>query len=228
MARRAGASAMVDRPRRSRVLVFGEDDHDRKAIKALAEGLRPDLAGRVELRRSPLFLVKNQDLDKTATQAEKIAEIVRTEQPVCAVLAHEDCDDLEPAHERVAAAKRAALAKALAATGCVPIPVTPAWEIEAWWFLWPQAVKAANPSWRAPDDHVGKHVGSIRDAKEELKRCVRPRGKSPRKVRDYEEADSPAIARHVVAAGIDSYRAKRTRSDSFEAFRNALNAIPRG
>jgi hypothetical protein len=209
-------------------LVFGENDHDRRAIKALIEGLRPDLAGRVHARRQPLCLIKNRPAEDALSEAEKIAAVVHAEKPVCAVFAHEDCDEVEPAHEALAKRKAAALASAIDDPGCSITAVTPAWEIEAWWFLWPQAVREANPSWREPTDYVGRNVGAITNAKEELRRCVRPRGKKPKPVRDYEEADSPDIAKLAVTLRLlDSHRSVGTTSASFEAFRDGALAVPR-
>lgn len=51
--------------------------------------------------------------------------------------------------------------------------------------------------WREPNDWVGKDVGRVENAKEALTRAVRPK-QVDRKVRDYHEADSIAIARNVV------------------------------
>jgi hypothetical protein len=86
-------------PRRSLVLVFGESAHDRGAICQLTQGLRPDLAGIVEQRRTPLVLIKNAKPEKARTNAQHIAKLVKQEtgaRNVIAVLAHEDCDAVEP------------------------------------------------------------------------------------------------------------------------------------
>jgi hypothetical protein len=163
--------------RPSIVLVFGEDDHDRECIKILLEGLRPDLARRVQKRRQPLVLIKNANPADVPDRAQRIATVVEAEREsveIAGVFAHEDCDEVEPAHEVLA--KK--IEDALRAAGCEAHAVAPAWEMEAWWFLWPAAVKAANPSWRAPDAHLGQNVGMICNAKQELqRRVVPPQGK---------------------------------------------------
>lgn len=155
-------SAPGDR-RRSVVLVFGEDEHDRRAIRHLAEGLRSDLAGRVETRRQPLVLIKGVAPAKARSSAQKVAGVASQEsaaRDVVAVLAHQDCDALEPAH--VVAAKR--IEDELASAGCPgrAIGVTPAWEIEAWWMIFPDAVGRVVAGWRKPDDCGNMHFTNHR------------------------------------------------------------------
>jgi hypothetical protein len=211
----------AEKPRKPKkpsiVLVFGEDDHDRDAIKILLEGLRPDLARRVQKRRQPLVLIKNARPEDVPDRAQRIADVVEAERAtadVACVFAHEDCDQVEPAHEGVARK----IEEALSAAGCDAHAVAPAWEMEAWWFLWPEAVKAANPSWRAPDDYIGKNVGMIRDAKQELQRRVVPaKGKAGRGgFLGYRESDAPRIATKVVEMGL--LHEKRAISNSYDRF----------
>jgi hypothetical protein len=217
----SGKKTKARRP--SIVLVFGEDDHDRDCIKILLEGLRPDLAHRVQKRRQPLVLIKNANPADVPDRAQRIADVVEAEREtaeVACVFAHEDCDNVEPAHELVARK----IEDALRATGCDAHAVAPAWEMEAWWFLWPEAVKAANPSWRAPDDHVGKNVGMIRDAKQELQRRVVPvKGKAGRGgFIGYRESDAPRIATKVVEMGL--LGKKQAISNSYDRFAGSAAA----
>ena len=201
------------------ILVFGEDENDRKSIRELIEALRPDLAGKVQLRREPLVLIKNARPEDVPERARRIADTVdidRATHDVACIFAHEDCDDVEPKHEAVCMKIEAALAKA----GCAAHAVVPAWELEAWWFMWPEAVQAVRPkSWRAPDDHLGKRVGLIKDAKEELRRRVVPKDLKPEKRKSfprYEESDSPAIARQVREKKLA--RSPGAKSDSYSRF----------
>lgn len=205
------------------VLVFGEDENDRESIKILLEALRPDLRHRVKPQRHPLVLIKNARLEDVPDRAQQIANVVdayRVRAEIDRVFAHEDCDDVEPAHERVATKIEEALAKA----GCEAVAVTPAWELEAWWFLWPSAVKAAKPSWREPNDYVGKSVGKIRNAKEELKKRVVPPDAKRRKggFRGYQESDSPRIALRVQELGM--INKPQAKSLSFDRFRRSAGA----
>jgi len=64
-------------------------------------------------------------------------------------------------------------------------------------------------------------LGLVRDAKEALRRALRPKqGKPPR---DYEESDGPRIAAKVRELGlIDKLDARR---DSFNRFRDAVRAM---
>jgi hypothetical protein len=141
--------------------------------------------------------------------AANIAAVVKAKAvlaDVKVVVAHQDCDAVEPAHEGLADAIKAELEAA-----GVPnvIAVAPAWEMEAWWFLWPDAVAAVNSRWRRLSRR-GNH-GMIQNVKEELRRDLRNQG-----VRDYEESDSPKIAAQVRIKGLIG--TKRGTSDSFEAF----------
>lgn len=220
------------------VLVFGESEHDRGAIKRLVEGLRPDLTGLVEERRQPLVLIKGALPERARSNAEKIAGIAKTEartRRVVAVLAHEDCDALEPDHVRVAEK----LERELSDAGCPnPTAVAPAWETETWWLIFPEAVGKVVQGWREPDDWLGKDVGRVEHAKEKLAKAVqsRPPRKSP--PRAYHERDSIAIAQNIVADGLlrsfeggrrstphPSGSTRHTRSASFEQFRRKVLAI---
>ena len=233
-------NAPKPKQRRAVVLVFGEHDHDRRAIRHLAEGLRPDLAGKVEVRRQPLVLIKGATRAKARSNAERISELVKSEsaaRDVLAVLAHQDCDAVEPAH--IAAAERIENELTAAKCSAYPIGVTPAWEIEAWWLLFPEAVGRVVKGWRDPDDWIGRDIGKVENAKETLARAVQPRPLPASPPRDYAEEDSIAIASNIAAHDLlrsfrDGARAtpaangtiRRTRSASFEAFRSKVAKIP--
>ena len=237
--RRAAPKASRQAPRRALVLVFGESQHDRGAIVELTTGLRPDFAGHIEARRTPLVLIKKASLETARSNATDIAKLVRQEaaaRDVVAVLAHEDCDALEPAH--VAAAAK--IERALEEAGCpsTPIAVTPAWELEAWWLVFPEAVAAVTTGWRTPSGWIGRDIGQLANAKEELTRAVRsPKAKA--NARAYHEADSIEIAQGIVKQRLlDSFdgdyrqtpgkgvAVARTKSASFGAFRRKVLALP--
>jgi hypothetical protein len=208
-----------NRSRRPRVLIFGESINDTAALKELAEALKPSLAGRVQTRRQPLVLIKDASPRDVPDRAARIVAAVKADEvagPVCGVIAHEDCDNCEPHDLDVANKIEAALAPIQAEVHAV----VPAWELEAWWFLWPDAVAATHPTWRKPDDYVGRRVGLVQNAKEEFARCVSPRGRrdARRRVRPYSEADSVLIARKVRELGIaDSPSAESASYDRFRA-----------
>lgn len=170
-----------------------------------------------EQSRTKRLAPKKDDIPERVRRVADVVKAERIRNEVGCIFVHEDCDRVEPAHEEDAAK----LEKALEDVGCDAHAVTPAWEMEAWWFLWPDAVKDANPSWRKPDDYVGKSVGLIQNAKEELMRRVIPPGvKLGRSgFRGYQESDSPRIALRVRERGlVDKPEAK---SGSYDRFRRS-------
>lgn len=182
------------------VLVFGEDENDRQALMALAAGLRPDLARRIEPRRLPILLVKGVSELKARKREALFFKAIQAEAKVRGVLAaivHEDCDAREPAH--VALSDQ--ILRRYLTTGCRVVPATPAWEMETWWFLWPEAAQALVPSWRKPDKYLGKNVGLIPNAKEVYRKATSPSG-SRASNRVYRESDSPLLAAKVVQMGL--------------------------
>jgi hypothetical protein len=206
-------------PDDKRVLVFGESENDTKAIAELVRCLRSDLD--VGTRREPIVLDKAADARKRKTNVEKIAAVVRADaaaRPVHAVVLHHDCDAVEPAH--VDESRRL---ETEAAAACAParvVAATPAFELEAWWYLFPHAVAAYRPGWRGLA-RQGQEVGKLKDAKETLRRDLRPTNRS--KVRDYEEADAPGIAKKVRELGL--CRSPQAQSASFDLFAAKIRAL---
>jgi hypothetical protein len=204
-------------------LIYGEDLSDADALAELVSALKPVLTTSLETRRLPLVLVRGATVDELRRRADRIAGLVegeRARHDVVNVVVHEDCDEVEPAHVRVALE----IEVRMAAAGCPVCAVAIAWEIESWWFQWPEAVQALNGSWRLPDDYVQRDVGRIRNAKEELNRCLR-RGLGARaraRVRQFRGSDSPAVAANVRVRG--EADAPRARSHSYDVFRAKVAA----
>jgi hypothetical protein len=229
-----GSSSRGAAGKRPVVLVFGESEHDRRAIVRLVGAMRPDLKRAVEARRQPLVLIKGALPPRAKANAEEIARKVAEEngaRTVLAVLAHQDCDRVEPAHEEVGAR----IESELRLCGCHVVAVAPAWEIEAWWMIFPEAVGKVVQGWRDPTDWLGRDVGQVENAKEALAVAVQPRPKRRKPPRPYEEHDSIAIAENIAAGDLlrtfdRGYRVTagrvRTRSASFERFRRGVVAIP--
>lgn len=180
-------------------VIFSEDSNDAESIKKLIKALWPS-APRIEYSRRPLILIKGQrDAEKRKKNAANVAAAIRAmkvRENIIFVIAHQDCDAVEPAHDSL---RRSILEE----LGSVDVPhviaVTPAWEMEAWWFLWPDAVAATNSKWKRLR-RTGNH-GMIRDAKEQLRRDLRHKS-----TRDYEESDSPRIAEQVAKLGLVARR----------------------
>jgi len=201
------------------VLVFGEDDNDRQAVSHLVKALWPDVPT-IRCLRAPLVLIKgraNAEQRKSATNISKVVAAQEVTHAVRAVFAHEDCDAVEPAH--VVLSKQ--IEDGLSLSG-VPNPcaVTPAWEMEAWWFMWPDQVKEQCRQWRRPQ-RDGTNVGLIQNAKETLRREVRSTGKQTS--RDYHESDGIDIAKRILDLGL--VRDPKARSASFDMFVSRVDTI---
>lgn len=202
------------------ILIFGENDNDCHALKYLVEALRPGVA-RIQTRRQPIILgkgAKEGKRDGVCREMERLVAAQNVVGEVVSVIAHRDCDEIEPAHENC----RNSLLDDMRRMHALPQPVaaTPAFEMEAWWFLWPQAVAETRPCWNAlsPRGHVGK----IANAKEELRRTLRPKGAGTR-CPDYAESDSRKIAENVKRLGVA--RASQGKSDSFADFVDQIDKL---
>lgn len=211
------------RARAERLLVFGEHRNDRESLKNLIEALCPGARGRVAVVREPLVLIKDRAPKDAASQAEKIAKVISAMNVrfavVCTFL-HEDLDDVEPKH--VALCQQ--IEDALRATDCPGDvhAVVPAWETEAWWFLWPDVLPLVNKVWSLPQRYSKGGVGKIRDAKEVLAReLVRGRGRGAEKHR-YRESDSIRISKKIADLG-QANQPARGRSLSYDRFRDCVS-----
>jgi len=208
-------------------LVFGENEHDTKSLKALIEDLCPAAKGKVHTRRQPLVLIKGRKRQDALDQAERIVGVVNAEnvrRDVQCVFLHEDCDAIEPAHEAYCEQIENALRER--DCPCEPHAVVPAWDIEAWWFLWPDVLPQVNGNWTAPTAFKGKSVGNIKRSKERLRRELRKgQGKSKGKKaskNDYREEDSIAIAQKIAELGLAD--SPQGRSASYDRFRASVKA----
>lgn len=199
--------------RQPRVLVFAENPNDANVIIALTQALCPKAGVVFEKRRQPVVLMKNREVAEQKKVAVSVAdEVGRASKrfDVAGVIAHEDCDEVEPAHKALIDR----IETRLGDVGVSVVAAAPAFETEAWFYLWPDAAVAVVRSWRRPA-RTNMHVGLIRDAKEAFRRDLRPRERG-RTARDFEESDGPKIAKKVRELGlIDS---RDARSDSFEYF----------
>jgi hypothetical protein len=205
------------------VVVLGEDDNDRQVVCILVSALRPELPkGSLKPLRKPMALVRKVPPDRIPSQTSRVSAVLRAQAvrfPIRAVLMHEDADDVEPAHQ-------ALIKKVEDAFRPLPWPVlavVPAWETEAWWFLFPEAVRAVHRSWRLPDQYTGKDVGKIRNAKEQLRKAVRPAG-ARANFRSYEVSDSPRVAEEIVAQRLLS-QPPAARSASWQVFLDKVKMI---
>ena len=198
-----------------RVLVFGESFNDAQAIGHLFKALKPDGPG-IKPLKAPIILSRDAEDAKRRKNRNLVAAVVRAEVTkghVVAVLIHRDCDAVEPAHKDQCLKIRCDFKD----LECTVIPVTPAFEIEAWWFFWPAAVASVNPRWKRLRC-VQRNHGSIPNIKEYLIRQLRASGGA--RTNEYSEADSPRIAEKVRRLGIVSERCGQ--AGSFDDFVKAL------
>jgi hypothetical protein len=220
---------MARGPQRPRtILAFGEDATDTKALKELVRALRPDLPT-MSPRREPIILSVMAAGEKKRTMARRMFQVIKAaqvENDVLAVLAHRDLDDVDPREEAsellpAEVDLRQSLEAELQSVGAAVVPVVPAWEIEAWWFLWPDQVAELRPGWRTLPDRTGKRVDQIANAKETLRRELQPT--EHRRVPSYSESDGPRIAAKVREAGVA--RDPKGRSIAYLRFIKAIDGL---
>ena len=218
MARRMERQGRSSRSLKKTVLVFGESHNDSQAICALVEALRPDL--QVRAYRSPTVLIHQNSLNRTnirknIAQIKAVATAAAARDRIVAIVLHKDCDAVEPAHTGLANA----VESQMGANAYISIAAAPAWEMETWWYLWPDAVSAYHPTWRRLG-RSGTSVGLIQNAKETLIRELRVKGGNSR---DYTESDAIGIAQYVRNLGIIG--ATNAISHAFTEFRAKVTAI---
>lgn len=214
----SSARRRVTGRRKSKVcLFFAESRNDSSALIHLVKALRRD-APDCRIMGEPLILSSSAGSDKKVELSARVASVVRAfsvRAEVVGVFVHRDCDQVEPAHVKSAEE----LESMLIADGIFqPIAATPAYEIEAWWFLWPNIVSTVRNCWRQLPQRNRNH-GLVANAKERLRAELRPSGRSHR-CPDYAESDSIEIARRV----LDSDRVNEVMgsSESFFCFRQKV------
>ncbi len=174
------------------VLVFGESINDSASIHKLLIAANAALDGRVKALPRPISLNRHAKWPAVRNWVDELHRAIRgfeaTGQSIAAVVVHRDADGHDP-DGRI----HTDLARQIAQTG--GLPVVPVQEIEAWWFLFPQAVEAVRPRvWRGKLPRTARDVELIDRPKERLQQLTRTTG-AP----EYSEADSPAIAEKIRA-----------------------------
>ena len=205
------------------ILIFGEgkDQYDSQAIEHLVRALvPPDVKLKVRKLRFPIMLDRGAARKKQADMAQQIAGQERAARIASRpgerviVVGFHDCDEVEPAHIQQAAAIEQRLRNAGVQR---PVAATPAWCIETWWMLFPDALASTRRCWRPLN--VPAAVGKIPNAKNALRRALRPTGHQ--RCPDYDERDSPTVARFV-SQRRPITAAQVARSASLAQFRDRL------
>ena len=88
------------------ILVFGEDDNDRRAVAHIIRALLPaNSKVKITLHQKPVILDRDACKKKRSKMNEEIAKFVRGYQKAgksVTVIMHRDCDAVEPAHIELA------------------------------------------------------------------------------------------------------------------------------
>lgn len=202
------------------VLFFGEDSNDTNSLTHLARALLPrDVSIDTKTLRRPPILRRDTNLKKKKAVAAEIAgfaDVLAKRRKTIIVVAHRDCDECEDSHETNATNLEAELR---AAGVSKPVGAVPAWEMETWVMLFPSEIAEARRCWRKVD-YSRRSVGLIENAKEVLRRDLRPVGRG-HSCPDYSESDSIRIF-ELVAKNRSADDPKFLKSNSLLRFRSRL------
>jgi len=156
-------------------LIFGEDENDRRSISNLIYAILSDRSHvRTKTLRRPIILRKDASKKKTSNLYSEMASHCRAhdaDKRKVILVVHRDCDRLEPAH---IAEKNDIVSQCSAQSLKNVIAAVPAWEIETWWMLFPEALRATRPCWEKID-FSGREIGRIENSKEILTKALRER-----------------------------------------------------
>lgn len=202
-------------------LIFGEDQNDTRALRGLVNALLPaDRQVDCKPLRDPPILSKGASRDKRKKLAKAIAVAVQHEnrRRQVVVVVHRDCDACEDAHKDHANEIR----RDLTEQGVEPvIPAVPAWEIETWWMLFPEALHTCRGCWSSVD-YSNRNLGKIERSKEVLIRDLRPKGALQKRCPDYSESDSVRIAEEILSSRLCDDELRLKKSGSLHQFYNDL------
>jgi hypothetical protein len=192
--RRGGAGGRVERG--GLVLVFGENRNDSRSIASLAVAANAGLERRVKAVPRPASLTRGAEPLPVRRWIDELCRMVRafeeSQGPVTAVLVHRDADRSDP-DACVEKQLREQIRRVPKAE-----PVVPVQELEAWWFLFPDAVEAVNPrAWRQLLPRGTGGVETIGNPKEQLIGYTRRQRGGP----VYCEVDSVSIAEQILRNG---------------------------
>jgi hypothetical protein len=180
--------------RRPLIVLAGEDTNDRRVLRTLLEAVCPDAQGRIVEINS---VIRLRDAGEAALsqRATKLASLVRARAAreraeVACVFIHEDFDALDsPERDTV----RERVQQVLRRNPSRTYYILAAWEVEAWFLLFPNALSAVSSSWVVPHRYRGVDTGRITDPKRVMKREVSTVVNSR-----YAESDAPKIFEKIV------------------------------
>ena len=202
------------------ILVFGEDDNDRRSISNLLRAILLEKQNvDILVRRSPTILSREAKRKRVDMAKEILAfctaEKLRRKRVNPVV--HRDCNSVEPAHKE----EEKVLRELLQAVGLSGVVVaTPAWEIEAWWMLFPKALHDTRKCWKQVN-YGSQNVGMIQNAKERLRRDLRPDGAGSRSCPDFAKIDGVLISEKIAEHRL-IHQAISARSEVLQSFRRQV------
>ncbi len=172
------------------VLIFGESVNDSQSILHLLIAANASLAGRVRSLRRPVSLTRDAKPNTVRDWVDELRGTVHAFEAndgrLAAVIVHRDADGHDPG-----GTVAANLARQL--TPLDGHPVVPVHAIEAWWFLFPDAVEAVRPrAWKGKLPRQPRDVELIDQPKKALQQ-----GTKDRCAPEYAESDSPTIAAYI-------------------------------
>lgn len=205
------------------MLVVGEsgqsnDLYDAQAIRHLILAHQPTWEVRALKRPPVLAKGKEKVLVKAATRVADLYRQALADAPVHCIFNHADTDEVEPSHVGAAEAIEAALASA----GCPGFAAVCAWELEAWFFLWPDAIEATRRVWKVPKSLRGRDVGQLVDPKAIMRRDVLKKASKPQLA--YQERHAPEVAEQIA----QRLRDRKGKSGSYDRFVAQIEACAKG
>ncbi|WP_295224828.1 hypothetical protein [uncultured Brevundimonas sp.] len=191
-------------PKDRLVVIFGEDENDSRALAHLCHAVTKDETFDTKVIKRPPVLKRDAAPKKRQGMSQTIAAFadgLSKGRARVIVVAHRDCDAVEPAHVASSQELEADLQAAGVKHG---VAATPAWEMETWWMVFPAALASARRCWRDVD-YSNRAVGQIADSKERLTRDLRPQPAAARhRCPDFAESDGILVAESIRRFGIDA------------------------
>ena len=160
------------------------------SVRHLLVAEQPALDGRLRPALRPPSLTRQAGARPVQTWLGSLSAVVTASvDPVAGLVVHRDADGPDPRGDVAAELTRQLSAVHPQARAAVPVQA-----MEAWWFLFPDAVRAVRPrAWRSLVLPRGD-VEAVGEPKRELERRTRQVAQK----QPYAEADSAAIARAVL------------------------------
>lgn len=184
-----------------KVLIFGESRNDRQSIKILLGALEPGLEERFDIQEisEPPSLNSSIGPEKIRNWLSAVARVVKAQEAtgrVHAVLLHQDSDEYveskASARDLIARLEKEGISAHIQLEAVIPVE-----ELEAWWLMFPEAVRKVNPGAWAKVKFPGGDTSRISNPKERLVQITRKAAAKKR----YNESHSIAIAENIRALG---------------------------